>query len=50
MFANSMDTRSLERKNTERMPEHRQDKPSVLFNIVVRRVGLEPTKAFARGS
>jgi hypothetical protein len=25
-------------------------KPSVSFAIVVRRVGLEPTKAFARGS
>jgi len=26
------------------------DKPPVFFAIVVRGVGLEPTKAFARGS
>ena len=50
MYANLKDTKSSERKNTNSLREHRQDKPPVLFNIVVRGVGLEPTKAFARGS
>jgi hypothetical protein len=36
--------------NTLKIIFNRQDKPPVVFNIVVPGVGLEPTKAFARGS
>jgi hypothetical protein len=43
MFANSTEAKSSERKSTRRMQEHRQEKPPVLFNIVVRGVGLEPS-------
>ena len=37
-------------KNSKISKIHRQDKPPVVFNIVVPGVGLEPTKACARGS
>lgn len=50
MSANSTDTKSSERKNTKNLWNIARKKPPVYFNIVVPGVGLEPTKACARGS
>ena len=50
---NNLFAKHLEQFHAEKVDfsrEHRQDKPPVVFNIVVPGVGLEPTKACARGS
>ena len=49
MSVTSMETSFSEKEKTKNKI-HPPRKPPVKINIVVRRVGLEPTKACARGS